>query len=452
MSLARDDDKTKVDDQERLCRELAARLHWHIATDCGWPNPDGVYQDNNKSAWQEKRKRKGWDTMLADVEAGRINGIVVYHGDRLLRTHEDLLALIHLARSRGVKLASPAGTRDLGSYDDQFILEIEASMAKRESANTSRRRKMQYERWRREGRVRPGGRGGRAYGFATDGMTHMPVETELIRQAANLILEGQPTGQVARWLNDQGARTPTGAEFAHGTVRKMLARPRLAGLMPDGVSRAAWEPVLTRDTWEAVCAMLDSRAAGFSYATNARKYLLSGLATCGACGSGLQIRAERDPSLSGYGCVKPGCRKVQRNARLLDAYIAGAVVERLALETNPGGRVPELPGLAAEFRALAEQRAEIEAALADHTRGHVSLLMARLDSLDARLEQLRKLSGDDATARLRAAHAGISRAEFEGKPLALRRSLVTACVDVVVLPASRRGPGFRVEDVRVTPR
>ena len=46
--------------------------------------------------------------MLAAIESGAITGIVVYHGDRLLRTQEDLLTLIKLARTRGIHLASPA--------------------------------------------------------------------------------------------------------------------------------------------------------------------------------------------------------------------------------------------------------------------------------------------------------------------------------------------------------
>jgi len=106
ISLARDGDTTKTDDQERICRELADRLGWKVID---------VYTDGSKSAWQPARKRREWDRMVADIESGRISAIVVYHGDRLLRTHEDLLTLIHLARTRGIHLASPAGTRDLGN-------------------------------------------------------------------------------------------------------------------------------------------------------------------------------------------------------------------------------------------------------------------------------------------------------------------------------------------------
>ena len=58
----------------------------------------------------------------------------------------------------------------------------------------------------------------------------------------------------------------------------------MAGLMPDGESAGAWEPVLDRETWERVCLVLDAKAAGFSYASNARRWLLSGIAVCGVRG------------------------------------------------------------------------------------------------------------------------------------------------------------------------
>jgi hypothetical protein len=258
---------------------------------------------------------------------------------------------------------------------------------------------------------------------------------------------------VTAWLNEQGAVTPTGRPFGHTTVRKMLARPRYAGLMPDGAHEGAWEPVLDRETWEAVCAVLDARAAGFSYATNGRRYLLSGIARCDACGSGLQIRQEQHRGkLSGYGCVKPGCRKVQRKMEALDAYVIRRVVNRLGNKGNPAGRIPRSGALAAEFRALASQRAEIEAVLADHTRGQIPALIARLDSVDARLAQLRELSGDDARSRLLSAHEGITEEEFRALPLGTQRSLVSACFEVRVLRATRRGPGFNPDDVTLIPR
>src|SRR5262249_30156257 len=194
--------------------------------------------------------------------------------------------------------------------------------------------------------------------------------------------------------------------FGHATVRKMLARPRYAGLMPDGVSKAAWEPVLDREKWEAVAAALDARAAGRSYATNARKYLLSGIALCGnpSCGKPLQIwqskgRGNGVYSL-GYACVREGgCRKVYRSQHLLDAYVVTRVVARLGRADNPAPRIPELPGLAARFATLTQARTDAAAAVADPSNAeHVSLLLARLKRIGEELAQLRERTADGARA------------------------------------------------------
>lgn len=459
MSLARMDDQTKVDDQKRKCENLAQQIGWNLAGGCGYPEADGVYCDNNKSAWRLDRKRRGWDTMLDDLRDGRLDAIVVYHGDRLIRQPRDLEDLIDLARAKGIPLASPTGTRDLGNPDDQFVLRIEAAMACRESDNISRRRKDQYERWRREGRTRPGGRGGRAFGFASDGLTQIPEECAVICEMADRILAGETPGPIARDLTARGMRTPGGFEFSHNTVIYILSRPRTAGLMPDGESRGAWEPVLDRQTWERVCLILEARAAWYDHTTNARRWLLSGIAVCGVCSEPLMSRYARRNIERGleaaavYGCVQPGCRKVQRSAELLDAYVSARVVHLLNDPRQPEGELPVQADDAPEWAALTAERAETERLAQDYATspGRLRLLMSRLDSIDARLAELREREAGGARSRMLDQYRGITAEDFGAMPLSLRRSLVAASYRVTVLPASRRGPGFRTEDVRLEP-
>ena len=438
-------DTTKTDDQERICRDLAGQLGWNARKD--------AYCDKSKSAWRKDRVRPAWDQMLRDVESGEINAIIVYHGDRLVRQPFDLESLLNLADAKGVKLASPTGTRNLDDPNDRFVLRILTAQACMESDNTSRRRKAQYERWRREGRVRPGGRGGRAYGFATDGVTLIDAECEVIREMAERVLSGETIGSVARDASARGARTPAGGEFTHSTVRKMLERARYAGLMPDKESKAAWEPVLDRETWERVRLVLSARAGEFSYASNARKYLLSGIAAC-ACGRPLQATSTRGRNGSyatGYAC-RDGCRKVYRSVTHLDAYVVTRVLARLANPLNPEGRAMPVDH-AAEWAVLERERAETDALVSDYraSAGRTRSLLARLDQIDARMGELRELAAGSGRARLLERYQGITRAEWDGLALDVRRALVAATFSITVLPASGRGPGFRPEDVRVTP-
>jgi len=458
MSYVLDDDQTKVADQERISRDIAAARVLRVVR---------VYCDNNKSAWRRDRKRPGWDAMLADIEAGLIDVIIVYHGDRLIRQPWDLEVLLRLAESKGIRVISVTGTRDLDNADDRFILRIEAAQACKASDDSSRRKKAQLERWRREGRTVTGGRGGRSYGFATDGVTIAPPdrcdvatraqvsEADVIREAARRLLAGRSVTSVARELSAAGHRTPAGNAWTHDSLAKMLRRPRLAGLMPDGASRAAWEPVLEREEWERLRLVLDARGGANPKATSARRWLLAGIARCGVPGGdgtecgGLMRSSRTGDNRPVYSCSR--CHRLDRSAVHLDAYVSAYVVAALADEANPPAALPADPGHAAEWAALEQQRAEVDSLLDDYrsSAGRTRTLMRQLDQLDARMAELRALAGTSERERLLRQYQGITLPGFLDLPLDVRRALARATVTVTVLPASRRGPGFREQDVRV---
>lgn len=465
MSLASMDDQTKVDDQERRCREMCERLGWEVAD-------ANVYTDNNRSAWRHDRKRPGWDAMLNEVEAGRVNAIAVYHGDRLVRQPMDLEILLQLARGKGVRLASPAGQRNLDSAEDQFVLSIEAAMARRESANISRRQKARYERNRREGKVMAQGPGGRRFGYRSDGVTLFPAdrcemtvrkeatEADIIREAAARVLAGESANRIEADLRRRGWTTPAGKRIQHGTLKRWLCNPRYAGLMPDGETKAAWPAILEREEWERVRLLLEQRAAQYPRDPgNGARWLLSGIAVCGRreCGKALMVAhvSSRGYKSVLYACDSRngGCGKVWRNAAHLDAYVGARIVARLANPLNPAGHLAEDVGAAAEWAVLERERAETDALLSDYrsSAGRARSLMTRLDEIDGRMAELRERAAADSRTRLIEKYQGISRAEWEALDLGVRRALVAACFTVTVLPASGRGPGFRVQDVRVEP-
>ena len=462
MSLASMGDQTKVLDQERICREYASRRGGIEVID--------AYCDNNKSAWDRNRKRPGWESLLADIDSGRINCVVLYHGDRLIRQPVDLEKLLDLARGKGIRLASPAGERDLDSGEDQFILSIEAAMARRESANISRRQKARYERDKRNGRVMAQGPGGRRLGYRSDGVTLYPAdrcdvatraevtEADIVREMAERTLAGESASAIEASLRERGWTTPGGSRIQHGSLRRWLANPRYAGLMPDGESAAAWPAILDRETWERVRLVLEARAAGHPREGRPPVNLLTGIARCGTCGRTLMTAhvSSRGYRSRLYGCDKRegGCGKVWRNAELLDAYVSGRVLGALNRDDTPEGEAPAPPDMTAEWRALATERAATEALLADYGKsaGRARLLMSRLDGIDKQMAELREREAGDARSRLLARYRGLTREQLEAMPLEARRSLVAAVVTVTVLPASKRGPGFRECDVRVEER
>jgi len=455
LSLAIMGDTTNVDDQEQICRKILPKDAVVAA--------EHVYKDNSKSAWRRDRRRPAWDAMVAAVERGELDVLVVYHGDRLVRQPRDLEDLLDISEAKGIKLLSPTGQYNLDDPDHQMMLRWLAARAKNEVDHISRRTKEGHRRRRDKGIVRSGGRGGRPYGFDTDQVTARPDEVALLRECADRLLRGEGAGVIARDWNSRGLRTVTGGDWAHGTIKKMMLRPRMAGLMPDGVSKAAWAPVLDDDPvravekWEAVCAVLDNRAARFAhYATNARAHLLSGISTCGPCEQPHVIRhSARGKQLMGYGCNVPGCRKTHRAKEYLDGYVIGHVLELL----NDDRYLADLQtsddsGLAGEISALEARRTQAEQQLVnlvDNPHVKPELLAASLENFDTRIAELRSRIALSSRRRLLLEHAGLDLAGWEELPLQTQRALIAASYRVVVWPVQRKGPGFDPDTIELIP-
>jgi DNA invertase Pin-like site-specific DNA recombinase len=446
ISLARYGDLVKTERQEEDCRTLCDRLGWDVAE---------VFVDPNRSAWLRNRKRPGWNAMLQGIEAGRFDAIVVYHGDRLIRQPWDLELLLRIADEKGIRLASPTGTRNLDSADDRFVLRIEAAQACRESDNTSRRAKRAHEALAAKGVPRKGGK--RPYGFEPDLTTIRESEAAVIRELAGRILAGESTGSLVRDLNARGIPNASGSPWYHEGIRKLMCGPRLAGLATfrgEITGPGQWPAILERDTWESVRRLLLGKMALFPQATNARKHLLTNIALCGSCEASLAVRYNsRSESLLAYGCINPACgQKVHRVMEPLDEYVIGRVLRRLS-DPQLWERVEAAPddnGAGAELEMLETRKRQVVDEFADNDDMDPALLRGLLRRLDERIQAARGRIASQHSSHVLSGCQGMSRAAWDALPLDRRRAIVRETFTVTVMP-SRKGPGFDRESVRATP-
>lgn len=469
LSYAPDGSVEKVERQEADCRDLGARIDWSVCC---------VYSDNNKSAWSRNRKREDWDAMLASFQPGAVcprgnthDGILIYHGDRLIRQPWDLELLLQVADDRRLPLASPSGTRNLSNEDDRFILRIEAAQACKASADTSRRVKRAAE-----ARTKSGGAGvgsNRPFGFGVptgrvgrtgkplwDPTVQDPAEAEIAREAVRRFLAGQSQGGVIAWMNTQ-CTTTTGKRWRANAFRAWLSAPRIAGLVErDGVLYPAkWKGIITLDEWEDAKALLRKQSEDYGYSGRERIYLLTGKgARCVSCEGPLYTKPSNKTGERMYYCSNPACpQPVARNVRLLDEYVIGRVLRRLnepaftaALHADQ-----DQPGVGAEIARLERRKAETQATLedlADHPDVDPAILVKSLGSFDRKIAQLRDRLAATSRQRMLARMAGVTREQWDAEPIDVRAETVRALFDVVVLPAGRRGPGFDPASVRVTRR
>ncbi len=101
ISSDEEDDRLGVTRQVDDCTAEARRRKWRIVD---------TYIDNDVSATRSK-VRPEYRRMLADITAGRINGLIVWDVDRLTRTPRELEDIIDLADRNGLSLASVGAVR-----------------------------------------------------------------------------------------------------------------------------------------------------------------------------------------------------------------------------------------------------------------------------------------------------------------------------------------------------
>jgi DNA invertase Pin-like site-specific DNA recombinase len=194
ISHIKDKDQTSVERQERICRDIVARLG--LALGAGM-----VFIDPNRSAWKRNRSRPGWDALL-DIARGRgIRHIVVYHPDRPMLQPWDLEELLKIADDHGIILHRKSANRDLSDPDDRHYLRGEVAHACRSSDDTSRRVKEAMIDRARDGKPHAGGR---KYGYAANAIDIVEREAGIVRWVFESFLNGMTPYAIAEELNRRG--------------------------------------------------------------------------------------------------------------------------------------------------------------------------------------------------------------------------------------------------------
>ncbi|HEY5434491.1 MAG TPA: recombinase family protein, partial [Candidatus Limnocylindrales bacterium] len=104
-------DQLGVHRQVEDCRAYADRRGWAVRD---------LYVDDDRSAYSGKA-RPEYRRMLADIAAGAVDGVVVWHLDRLHRQPRELEAFLDTCdKARLTALACVTGEVNLGTDDGRF--------------------------------------------------------------------------------------------------------------------------------------------------------------------------------------------------------------------------------------------------------------------------------------------------------------------------------------------
>jgi site-specific DNA recombinase len=302
-----EDDGLGVARQENECRALVKQRGWTV---------EEVYRENNRSAYNGTRAE--WSRMLADLDSGKVEAVVAWANDRLYRRVRDQLDL--LERDKPVVTVRD-GELDPTSETGRMTMGILANVAEFESARKSSRHVSQHRQIAEAG-TWPGGR--IPFGYRKDGKSLQvePSEAKALRDAAARIIDGESLRSVADRL---GMYTRT--------AKRTLMNPAIAGrrVYHGTEMKAAWPGILPVATWRKVCAVLDDPKRGDKGPRP--RYLLSGLAVCGTCGSNLKGHPQRGNKT--YSCLNPNCDQwAQLRASVLDDFVWSKAADRTPTVTE----------------------------------------------------------------------------------------------------------------------
>ncbi len=438
------------------CRELAARKGWTLVEE---------YVDNDVSAYSTK-PRPQYVRMLKAIRDGAIDGVVVWDEDRLTRRPIEIEEFIELADDYRFELASVAGDIDISTESGRLHLRIKAAVARDEVEKKARRQRRQRQQAAEDGRQCGGPR---AFGYTADGLHLDPDESPLLIEAYRRFVGGESLGSIARWLTSVGTTTPRGMPWRYQSVRTVLANPRNAGLrgvrqlLPGRAGRngrretwhtivgdAGWPAVVDRDTWSVVMTTLKDPQRSEGHVDNRQRYLLSGIAECGVCGSPL-VTGRRD----GVRLLKcPTLRHVSRKAEPVEELSVAVLMARCA---DPAAlsvmglrrsdkRGPDFAALKGRADDLKRRKKQL---LDNYREGTFEWedVQRTGKAFDA---ELREIDRTLASAS-RADHAyeiiGVDdpKAVWDEWPLAIKREVIASRLVVTVLPGT---PGRKPFDPR----
>ena len=356
-----------IEDQIEVCRRYAARLGFEVTATF---NDRAISGSNNN--------RPGYQQMLADARSGSFDVVIVEAIDRLARKLADIAGVhdelsFHRASLHAVNVGAITTMHVgmLGTMAQIFLSDLR-SKTKRGQL----------------GRVLQGkSAAGKAFGYDVvegierGGRTINQAEAKIVERIFTMFASGVSPRAIARRLNEEGVPGPEGRLWQDTTIRGQKERgtgllnnelyigemvwnrcsyvkdPRTGKRVarPNPVSQ--WERmqvpdlrIISDELWQA--AKRRQEAVTFAMArdeeghalnrSHRRRFLLSGLLTCGCCGGSFTIVAQGPL----FGCSGHRAKGVCRNDRTIargeiESRILTAIKQNLLTpDSSPSSRAP----------------------------------------------------------------------------------------------------------------
>lgn len=280
-------------------QRAAAESYIASQRDEGWITLPEVYDDGGFSG--ATTQRPALQRLLADIDAGTVDCVVVYKYDRLSRSMLDFLQLLDVFKKRGVSFVSVSQRFDTSTPMGEVTLNILLTFAQFERQMTAERTRDKMRAARRRGRW-TGGMPPLGYDLVPEGgkITVNKDEADQVRAIFDMYIEKGSLLAVVQELSRRGWRRKSwttrdgkarvGRVFNNVDVHRLLTDPLYAGMQKLGSETFKGEhpAIITKKAFDQVHRLLDEnrRNSGAAH-RNRHGALLRGILRCAACDSSM---------------------------------------------------------------------------------------------------------------------------------------------------------------------
>lgn len=219
-----------LDVQRERCRAMATVKGWQLV---------GEYADEGLSGTRDATGRPALAQLLADVEAGQVDAVIVLALDRLGRKTRIVLDLVESIAAAGVLLVSCKESLDTSTPQGSFVLTMFAAIAQLERDTIVERTTAgRNARGRRDGEKG----GALPYGYlrAEDGPAVDSARAETVRSILRHKRGGKSYHQIARELNARGVPGPKGGKWYGRSVKIICDNRAIYAGATRGASDSRW--------------------------------------------------------------------------------------------------------------------------------------------------------------------------------------------------------------------
>lgn len=263
----------------------------------------GVYSDEGMTG--TKIKRDGFQRMIRDAKAGKIDIIVTKSLSRFARNTVDCLKTIREMKAINVDIFFEEQNIHTLSANGEFLISLLAGYAQEESRQCSENTLWRVRKNFKEGKPY-GGSSMLGYKLEKGRFTVVPEEAEIVRKIFDLYLAGNGFCKIARILTNEGIKSYTGKAWNKSTLGEIISNVTYTGNLhlqktyrenhmtkktmrnkgekPLYIVEGNHEPIISQEIFDKAQEIRKAKAVGKSGKRNGPAYPFSGLIYCGECG------------------------------------------------------------------------------------------------------------------------------------------------------------------------